>query len=294
VINGHRVVTFTPYGREVTVSILLEYMKRDHARGIVDEWQLWMNTDPDQVSDRKYAQKLADEYNWIVLKSRPKTRDRHQHKQMYTGSFYVYCTDPDTVYLRFDDDIVYVHDETIRRMVEQKILRPHVLGLFPIIWNNAICTWHLQQRSIIPQFKIGGRLRVVQLPYCMDPVGWADPQFAEEIHYQLLDAIEAGKVENLFMYQDVTLAPQQQFSVSCFAVHTDDYRILEPPGVLDYYEEENWLTVHRPSKVGKTNVILSDALVSHFSFFPQRDYLINQTRILDRYRTLAEALSDPT
>jgi hypothetical protein len=293
VINDHRVVAFTPYGRQFTVSILVEYMKRDHSRGIVDEWQLWMNTDEDQVNDRAYARQLAERYDWIILKERPKTQEYHQHKQMYTGTFYVYCTDPDTVYLRFDDDIVYVHEDTITRMVEQKIVRGHVLGVFPIIWNNAVCSWHLQQRGImtVPRFK--GRALAVREPYCMDVVGWSHPQFAQEIHYQLLDAIDAKEVESLFMYQDVTLAPKQQFSVSCFAVDSDDYRVLTPPGVLDYYEEENWLTVHRPSIVGKTNVILSDALVSHFSFYPQRDYLL-RTDIIDRYRALAKTVNDPS
>jgi hypothetical protein len=59
--------------------------------------------------------------------------------------------------------------------------------------------------------------------------------------------------------------------------------------VLDHYEEEHWLTVHRPEVVGKTNVILSDALVSHYSFFPQRKRL-QETDILPRYRELAQKL----
>jgi hypothetical protein len=40
-------------------------------------------------------------------------------------------------------------------------------------------------------------------------------------------------------------------------------------------------------------VILSDALVSHFSFYPQRDYLL-RTDIIDRYRALAKTVNDPS
>lgn len=287
-IENHRVVTFTPYGREETVSILLEYMKRDHERGIVDEWQLWLNTDPDQRRDLQYAAELAAQYPWIQLKKRPPGGEFHRHKQMYTGRFYVYTTDPDSIYLRFDDDIVYVHEDAIEQMVTQKIRRPHVLGLFPIIWNNAICSWHLQNRDIIPEEFNGERL-VVQSQYCMDPVGWADADFAIGIHNILLDKIEKNAVPDLFMYQDVPLRPQQQFSVSCFAVAGKDYAALTPPGVLDHYEEEHWLTVHRPEVVGKTNVILSDALVSHYSFFPQRKRL-QETDILQRYREFSQKL----
>jgi hypothetical protein len=289
VIEDHRVVAFTPYGREITVSILLEYMKRDHARGLLDEWQLWMNTDPDQVRDVQYAHELAEQYPWISLKTRPEGGEFHRHKQMYTGRFYVYTTDPGAIYLRFDDDIVYVHENAIPALVTQKIRRPHVLGLFPIIWNNAICSWHLQHRDIIPDTFNGVRL-VVQDQYCMDPIGWADADFAIGIHNLLLDKIRQDDVPSLFMYQDVPLRPQQQFSVSCFAVAGRDYAALTPPGVLDHYEEEHWLTVHRPQVVGKTNVILSDALVSHFSFYPQRNRLL-QTDLLDRYRAVSQAVN---
>lgn len=50
-VDGKRVVAFTPYGRELTVSLLKDYMIREHERGIVDEWWLLMNTDEDQVDD---------------------------------------------------------------------------------------------------------------------------------------------------------------------------------------------------------------------------------------------------
>lgn len=282
--SGKRVIAFTPYGRERTVSILYRYLKREHDRGVLDEWMLWMNTDPDQESDRQYARNLADLHDWVRLVERPANDEYHFHKQMYTRLFYVHCVDPEAVYLRFDDDIVYVHDLAIRRMVEQKTARPDMLGLFPIIWNNAICSWHLQQRGAIPR-----EFGTIGAPYCMDPVGWADPVFAEKIHRLLLTKIGSGTVEELFMYQDAQLAPRQQFSVSCFAVSGADYAALQPPGVLDFYEEEHWLTVHRPEAVGKTNSIIADALVSHYTFYPQRDY-VNATDILDRYRSVADSL----
>jgi len=288
---GRTVKAFTPYGRWVTVSILLPYMVREHAAGVLDEWMLFMNTDDHgQEDDIAQAENMAAHYPWIKLYPRPETDERHQHKQMYTKLFYRYCTDPDTVYLRFDDDIVYVHENTIRSMVEQKTARPGTLGLFPIIWNNAICSWHLQQRGNIPNDVASGWPTVGQ-PYCMDPVGWADGGLAVRMHELLLERIATGRVAECFMYQDVQLAPQQQFSVSCFAVDGRDYIALPEPGVLDFYEEEHWLTVHRPGVTGQVNQILADALVSHFSFYPQRGALF-ATNLLDRYRSLAMDLEN--
>src|SRR5690606_32691673 len=67
VIDGHPVIAWTPFGRERTVSILVEYMRRDHERGIVDEYWLYLNTDPDQVSDLRYAYQLARRYDWVKI-----------------------------------------------------------------------------------------------------------------------------------------------------------------------------------------------------------------------------------
>jgi hypothetical protein len=282
-LDNQRVVAFTPYGRRVTVSILYEYMKRDHERGLLDEWMLCMNVDPDQGSDVAFAKKLERENDWIKRYQRPTQFPHRTPKQLNTGQFYTYMTDPNSVYLRFDDDIVYVHEDAIENMARRAIQSEQSLGTFPIIWNNAICTWHLQVREIVPY--AWGHVQ----PYCMDPVGWADGHFAVNMHNLLLDKIATDDVKSLFMYQDVQLPIGLQFSVSCFAVHGRDYLALNPPGVLDYEEEEHWLTVHRPAVVGKSNVIAGDSLVSHYTFYPQRE-VVGATDILERYRKVAKEL----
>ena len=58
-IDGKRVIAWTPYGRERTVSLLVKYMERDVKRGLVDEYRLFMNTDENQEGDRAYAHELA-------------------------------------------------------------------------------------------------------------------------------------------------------------------------------------------------------------------------------------------
>lgn len=288
-IKGHRVICWTPYGREVTVSILVEYMRRDHERGIVDEYWLYLNTDPSQVDDLRYAYQLARRYPWVKLVERPADVPRLTPKQRNTGYAPRHMTDPDTIYIRFDDDIVYVHPDAVSRLAESKIAMTGVLGCFALIWNNAIVSWFLQRAGVIPGMDPADQAagwEVVGRPYCMDPIGWASGRFGVKIHQLLLEHLEAGTPEKVYMYQDIPLAQRQQFSVSCFAISGADYAALEPPGVLDYPEEEHWLTVHRPEVVGKTNVIVGDALVSHYTFGPQR-LAILPTDILDRYRDLA-------
>jgi hypothetical protein len=285
VIDDHRVVAWTPYGREVTVSVLKEYMIRDHFRGLVDEWWLCLNTDPGQVSDLRYAYRLAAEYDWIKAVNRPAGLPRRVPKQRNTGYFYRLMIDPGAVYHRFDDDIIYVHPDAIERLVRHKLATPDSLCSFATMWNNSIVSWFMQQAGVIP--KEFGEVRQM---FCMDPMGWANGAFAVKIHNLLLDWIEAGEPERAYLYQDFPIPPGTQYSVSCFASLGSHYAGLEPPGVLVPDEEESWHTVHRPRQIGQPNMLVGDALVSHYTFGPQRSAVLT-TNILDRYRAIAEKSS---
>jgi hypothetical protein len=281
VIDGKRVVCFTPWGREITASLLYKYLKRDHERGTVDEWQLWENTDAEQVGDRAYAEKLAAENDWITYVQYPDDPKLRVHpKQLNTGTFYKLTQDVNSVYVRFDDDIVWIDENAIERLVRARIQNPAPFVVFPLIWNNAVCSYYLQQGEQMPSW--WGK---VSSNNCMDPVGWADPLFAEGIHRHLLAMIDAGEVDSLFMHHSIQLPLAHQFSVSCFAQNGEEYQ--EFNGVRG--EEEAWHTIVRPYETGRSNIIVPNALVSHFSFYHQRDYLFT-TDLLDQYRALADAL----
>ena len=284
-IDGRRVVAWTPYGRTRTYSILIKYLQRDVERGLVDEVWAFMNTDPvGQEDDITYAHELAEQFPWFHLKHRPEGINLGRlPKQRYTGLAYRYMTDADTVYLRFDDDVVYIHEDAVENLVRARIEMPAPTAVFPIIVNNAICSHFLQLCGKIPME--WGEVKA----YCMDPTGWANGPFAVRLHELLLDHIERGDVESLYLYQDFPLAPGTQFSVSCFASRGEDYAALPRPGVLVPDEEESWHTVHQPLATGRPNILRGDAIVSHWSFFPQKPFL-DTSGILDRYREIAEKL----
>jgi hypothetical protein len=281
-IGDRKVVAWIPYGRARTVSILFEYLRRDHLRGQLDELWLYLNTDSEQVDDLRYAYQLARSHDWVHIKERPTGCVRQSPKQRNTGYAYRYMTDPATTYLRFDDDIVYVHPEAITRLVTAKLEMPESMCVFPIIWNNAICSWFAQQLGHIPH-----AWGTVRSPYCMDPMGWANGGFAVSVHGLLLDHIEQGTVDELLWYQDYSLQVGQQFSVSCFAAAGADYADLQTPGVLVPDEEESWHTIHRTRATQQPNMIRGDALVSHYTFKPQGP-IVEASNVLDRYRALAE------
>ena len=281
-IDGKRVVAWTPYGREKTVSILIEYLRRDVERGIIDEYWPCLNTDPEQVSDVAYAYKLAARYPWVKLHERPLALPRRVPKQRNTGYFYRYMTDPDTVFMRIDDDIIYVHEDAVTNVVRHKIQTPLSLCSFTTMWNNSIVSWYAQQAGVIPT----EGFETVERMFCMDRIGWASGTFAVQIHNLLLDWLDAGTPEKAYLYQDFPIPPGTQYSVSCFASLGSHYAGLPQPGVLEPDEEESWHTIHRPKVIDQPNILVGDALVSHYTFGPQHKEVF-ATDILDRYRAHA-------
>lgn len=287
-IQDRPVIAWTPWGRRQTTTILYRYMARDHAAGIIDAWYLYINTDPDQEADVAYAHELAASHDWIHIINRPPDVPVLSPKQRMTGFAYRYFTNPNAVYVRFDDDIVYVHDDAVERLVSAKLAMSGCLVSFPVIINNAVVSHHLQMQGLIP--REWGDVSC----YCMDRWGWADGNFAINLHRLLLDKVEAGRVDDLYMYQDIPLPERLQFSVSTFACLGSDYATLDPPGWLGYAEEESFHTIEWPAKTGKVNMIVGNAVVSQFTFGPQRrdpqHAAVLNGEILDRYRALADKL----
>ena len=286
-IDGKYVTAWIPYGRANTVSILVEYLQRDHDQGVVDELWLCLNTDPDQTDDLAWAFQVAKERPWIKLKHRPPGVVHHGRKQRNTGYFYRHMVDPDTIYVRFDDDVVYVHQDTVERLALAAVHGDQPCA-FPIIINNAICSHFLQRDGKIPV-----EWGEVEL-YCMDASGWADGQFAVDLHELFLNHVDNGTVESLFGHTDWQLPMGEQFSVSCFASRGSMYAALDPPGVLGpdhIMEEESWHTETAPRKYGVRNKIISNAVVSHWSFFTQHAFLSEREDLLEEYRALAKGLN---
>jgi hypothetical protein len=292
VIDGKRVVAWTPFGREKSVSILIEYIRREVQRGLIDEYVLYMNTGPDNPpSDREYGLELGKRYDWVTIQERPETHPGP--KQRSTGFFYRTSTAPDTVYIRLDDDVVYLHEDAIANLVKTRLEAPEPVAIFGTTWNNAIVSWFMQQQNPprIPTdwTDATGRPLLCDM-YCMDTVGWANGEFAVRIHELLLEKIEQDDVESLYLYQDYQIKPGTQFSVSYFASLGSLYAGLDTPGVLVPDEEESFHTVHEPLRIGVPNLLIGNSIVSHYTFQPQQPWVV-RTNILDRYRKLAEKLT---
>lgn len=283
--RNYKVVAFTPAGRKRVMSILLDNLAR--FRHIIDEYQVWMNADDEQVEDIEWLESLPAKYDWVTLKRLD--GERLKPKQMNTGRFYPNTIDKDTIYIRFDDDIIFVDDDFFYNILDFRIDNPGYFLVFANIWNNAILSYiHQKLGNIPPQ-------PVIEEPYCMNPVAWESGTFAESIHRNLIERIDEGRTSELF-FDRADLNDAKRFSISCFAFFGEDFARFK--GIVGYrngellYDEEIWLTEIYTVTKNLQNVICGSALVSHYSFFSQRPHL-DTTDILDEYRRIAkEKLSD--
>ena len=266
-----RRVVVTPTGRKRYLELLYRHLRAQ--RDEFDSWELWLNTGvPEDVA---YAEHLADTEPWIALVRRDDLDPRHFCEGGNIFRFFERC-EPDSVYLRLDDDVVYLSPGFVRDMFEFREAHPEYYLVYANIINNAIIA-HLHKRA--------GRVWYPAEPMyqCMDSVGWKDPAFAETLHRAFLADATAGN-EARWKLDDWILWPAygERVSINCISW-------IGSPGPVGQ-DEEQWLSVDYPASQGWKNVIHGGAICSHFAFFTQRDHL-DATDLLARYAALAPALA---
>ena len=73
-------------------------------------------------------------------------------------------------------------------------------------------------------------------------------------------------------------------SINCIAWLGEEFARFN--GELGMSDEEEWLSVTRPTQMAGYNMVYGEVVVAHFAFYPQREYL-DETDLLDRYRKVA-------
>jgi hypothetical protein len=271
-----KLIVVTPAGREKYLRLLSHYVLRSPE---VSEWQLWDNCRNE--ADRAYLHALAGSDPRCKLKQLPGA----DGNSGIIGSFFRFCDDPDALYLRLDDDIVFIEEGFFPKFIGRaQAERGRAIWFSPLVINNAICNVLLKHLSKVV---ITGPVSCQAL--C--PWSWAYPNFPEALHPAFVDAERAGRLDAFRVPdRDILLS---RFSVNALGFFGADKIALGdvflPPG---YAAEEEWLSAILPLKADRPGRIFGDLLVAHFSFFTQERCLL-QTDILDSYYRLAGLEAPP-
>jgi hypothetical protein len=259
----------TPAGRKETLSILYNHLKNQSKD--FKQWTLWLNTI--NQPDIDYCKKLEKENNWI------KTIDLDVpfNSNYSICSFFKHACDPNKIYIRLDDDIVWLEADFIKKLAKFRYENPEYFLVYGNIINNAVID-HIHQR--FGNFNIDSDIIAYS---AFDHYGWASAEIAKKKHEIFLNAVLNNETEK-FKFKKWILNLYERVSINCISWLGSEFEKFNGQVGMD---EEHWLSVIKPMELKKPNVIYGEPICAHYAFHTQRVNL-NKTNILYKYRILAQ------
>jgi hypothetical protein len=269
-LDGHRIVCVTPAGRRRYLRLLIPYVL---SCPNVDRYDLWVNT-PDSA-DLAFMEAVAGIDARIRLVPLP---EGQKPGPAAIAAFWPSATEPDTVYVRFDDDVVWIDPGFFDTLLAFRLKHPEYFAVAPLLINNAMGTYLLQTF---------GKVRISRPvgPDRFDPVGWINPTLARSLHAFFQELVATGEVDRLTCGR-LPLSGNC-FSINCISWFGRDFAAFGgqvPKGE----DEEAAASCTLALRAGRTNAVETAAVAAHFAFYTQRD-LMDRSGLLDGYVRLAAA-----
>ena len=267
--RNYKIVVNTAAGRRRYMQYLIPY---NVASDIVDRYDIWVNTH--NGADIEFFRRVSEKFPKVNLVWQP---DGVVNGNSTINAFYKDCVDPDTIYFKMDDDIVWMEPGLIEKMVQFRADNPQYFLVSPLVINNALSTYLLQ---------VEGKLHLKD--YCRassdHPVLWKSGKFAAGLHDWFMEKyLKPGRVEDIHLGRKEM--GMTRFSIN--AVLWFGKEMAKFGGVVPGDDEE-FLSCIYPALRGVSNAWNGDAVVAHFAFFTQREEL-DRMEILDRYGVINHA-----
>lgn len=252
-----------------TIHILSKYLARD--RKHFDEWHIWANT-----HDEHILTELSKLDAKIIThpQSQPMDGVENLHFFYKEDSFAI-----DTDYLKLDDDIIWLEPNFIDKIFNYRDQYRHEYFLiFPNIINNAVLS--------------NINMRLGNFPWhnscwynVLDPTGWGNPLFAEELHRKLLNHIHDTSYNN-WHFNKWVLDWRDNVSINAICWTSEDFAKVAPH-IQGF--DESWINNYGPSITNKHSIIIGDIICSHYAFHIQKAHL-DSTTILEEYKKIADSV----
>lgn len=261
--KNYKVVCNTAAGRRRYMQYLLPPIL---ASDVVDRYDIWINTV--DACDIEFFKLIAQKYPKVNLVWQP---DGIVNGISSINAFYKTCVEEDAIYVKMDDDVVWMEPDFFEKMVAFRIDNPDYFLVSPLVINNALCTYILQ---------IAGKLKLKKYMNARSnhSILWKSGGFAVELHdWFLRTQLPNQKYKSL--YCGKRPIAMNRFSINSILWFGKAMKAFE--GVVPGDDEE-YLSCIKPAELGLANCINGDAIISHFAFHSQREYL-DRENILERY-----------
>ncbi len=260
--RNYKVVCVTPAGRRRYMQYLIPQVL---SSDLVDRYDIWINTM--NKEDILFFKLLSEKCNKIHLVYQP---DNLINGNLSINAFWRLCSEKDAIYIRLDDDIVWLESDFFQKILQFRVDNPNYFMIAPLVINNSLSTYLLQVCKKI-------KLNKYYSASCMHPTLWKDPRFALQLHEWFFNGyLKTNKYESLYCGSH-TIA-MNRFSINSLCWFGNQ---IDQIGNVNGDEEE-YISVKRPSELGLCNCIVGDVLISHFAFFTQRK-MLDSAHILEKY-----------
>ncbi|KAI0431268.1 hypothetical protein F5Y09DRAFT_330459 [Xylaria sp. FL1042] len=178
--GGFKIVAMVFFGRKRYVDILDCYLRQNLASqgGYVDE--VWFMVHTQEEDDVAWLGDLVrDNPDYKIVGQ----KDCQANDQKY-GCLWSHATGDNTLYIKLDDDIIYIHRDAIPQLVHTRLAVPHAYAVSAHLVNSPITGMEQFHHNVI-------------YPFVPDPNRKPNHNASETWRLSELDQYPASKLKNL-------------------------------------------------------------------------------------------------
>jgi len=280
----YKIVVCIPSGRKKYLSVFKKTLYRHLESGLLDGIQLWLNTT--DASDIAYLESMQAENPKVKIYRIGEAINSLEDgvngfyetfNPLKTHKFFANAQDDDTIYIRFDDDIIFAEDGAIEKMVKARIDNPDAFLIYPNIINSTICTsWHQESGVLSEEAGKVKRYTVTDPNYAyLDEFNYTDNRLINHIHNTFRKNYEENTLHKYYL-PSRSLVNFERFSICSICWFGKQKMKLG-------YIEEPQLSWQLPIALDQPNFFCGSALFVHLSYHTQRPLLEAQGDIHLKY-----------
>ena len=270
-------------GRRRYLTVLMTYVHPLLEHNIVDVVHVW---DYARVpADKEYLRTLADPAKRVEVISPPESDRTARFPNKWKGYYkhYAVLLKADDILIKCDDDVVFMANVHVLLNEVRRDQGAHLM-YYPSVVNNDVAAAFQAADGVIsdPEYVIGLRTSWNESRYSRAPMSdWFNcSQCAEHVHERFL-----ASPDTFFT------GCRHEWNVACrvpinfFAMPGRNVQSHFGSYMHEQYVDEPYFTALLTERTGLPSLLVSDAVVVHFSFSFQ--HMADERSMLDRYRQLA-------
>ncbi len=303
-----KLIVITFGGRKFSIKILFKYILK--YKKYIDEYRIYIATTIQNDIDfmEKFAKDNSDFVKIIYTYDKNHNKILNDRNKIWDNS-YKNSVEEDCVYLKFDDDIVYIEENIFTDFITYRLKNPDPLLIYPIIINNIISSYNLQEKNIFSthsktnigkswintfnrikpyllqnkgkKIKIG---KITKEQEVLCPISWGNLEYCINIHNTFINDVNNKNIDK-YRIGNYTLKNSEPMSINCCCwLGTGLKNVVNKYGNI--VDDEPRLCIYLPTWDNNPNKVFGNTIVSHYSYYKQRELGLDDTDILNKYNKL--------